>query len=489
MSIQKVSSFQDEGGKLKAVASGTLPNGKPVVVNADGTVSACGQTSRSEVVGSPVVFEAGASDYIEIAYDANAKKVIIVYEDEDNLFYGTCVIGTVSGTSITFETPVVFLAGRVYDCEVTYMPNVQKVVISYRDNPNSNYLTSVVGTISGSSISFGTSSVFAASSNSDVVQSVYDAASGKIVIAYRDVQDNYYGKAVVGTVSGTSISFGSPVVFRSGMISWTSVIYDEVQEKVVFAYRDHVNSNYGAAVVGTVSGTSISFGSQTYFQTAYCLDICGDYDVASGKIVLAYRNNGNANYGTAVVGTVNGTSISFGASAVFNTGLTYPISLSYDAVAQKVVIAYRDSANLDYGTLITGTVSGTSITFGSAQVFENSAVTQYGSSVFDSDQNVIIIAYENTGNSSYGTAVVYQTAASPTNLTATNYIGISTGGAVADTGSATVDIIGSMNDAQTGLTAGQAYYVQTDGTLSTTADDPSVFAGTAINGTTILVKS
>jgi len=29
---------KQEGGKLKAVASGTLPNGKPVVVNADGTV-------------------------------------------------------------------------------------------------------------------------------------------------------------------------------------------------------------------------------------------------------------------------------------------------------------------------------------------------------------------------------------------------------------------------------------------------------------------
>jgi hypothetical protein len=41
---------------------------------------------------------------------------------------------------------------------------------------------------------------------------------------------------------------------------------------------------------------------------------------------------------------------------------------------------------------------------------------------------------------------------------------------------------------QTGLTAGQTYYVQTDGTLGTTAGDPSVVAGTAISTTSIIVK-
>ena len=37
------------------------------------------------------------------------------------------------------------------------------------------------------------------------------------------------------------------------------------------------------------------------------------------KIVIAYRDNGNSNYGTAVVGTVSGTSISFGTPVVFES--------------------------------------------------------------------------------------------------------------------------------------------------------------------------
>ena len=74
-------------------------------------------------------------------------------------------------------------------------------------------------------------------------------------------------------------------------------------------------------------------------------------------------------------------------------------------------------------------------------------------------------------------------------LTSENYIGMSSGGAVASGSNATVDVIGTVNEAQTSLTAGQSYYVQTDGTIGLAADDPSVFAGTAISATKLLVKA
>jgi hypothetical protein len=74
------------------------------------------------------------------------------------------------------------------------------------------------------------------------------------------------------------------------------------------------------------------------------------------------------------------------------------------------------------------------------------------------------------------------------NLTSENYIGMSKGGAVADTKGATIDIIGAVNDEQSGLTAGQQYFVQTDGTIGTTAATPSVLAGTAISATELIVK-
>jgi hypothetical protein len=50
------------------------------------------------------VFESATTVYISIAYDANAQKVVIAYTDSGNSSYGTAIVGTVSGTSISFGT-------------------------------------------------------------------------------------------------------------------------------------------------------------------------------------------------------------------------------------------------------------------------------------------------------------------------------------------------------------------------------------------------
>ena len=67
-------------------------------------------------------------------------------------------------------------------------------------------------------------------------------------------------KRMWATVSGTSISFGTPVVFEAAETDGISIVYDTNAQKIVIAYRDAGDSNgYGKAIVGTVSGTSISF--------------------------------------------------------------------------------------------------------------------------------------------------------------------------------------------------------------------------------------
>ena len=51
-----------------------------------------------------------------------------------------------------------------------------------------------------------------------------------------------------------------------------------------------------------------------------------------------------------------------------------------------------------------------------------------------------------------------------------------------------VQVGGSVNGLQSGLTAGQTYFVQTDGSIGTSAASTSVTAGTAVSATEILVK-
>ena len=418
-------------------------------------------------------------------YDSSNNKVVIAYVDSANSSYGNAIVGTVSGTSISFGSPVVFETGSTSHVSATFDSSNNKVVIAYRDGGNSNYGTAIVGTVSGTSISFGSPVVFE-SSSSRYFSTIFYSSNNKVVIAYQDFGNSYYGTAIVGTVSGTSISFGSPVVFNSDTTSYVSAIFDSSNNKVVIAYRDDDDGGNGQAIVGTVSGTSISFGSAVMFETTNPLRISATFDSSNNKVVIAYYDNESSlNYGKAVVGTVSGTSISFGSPVTFESAsINFP-SVTYVSDIQKVVIAYQDGGNSNYGTAIVGTVSGSSISFGSPFVF-NSGSSSYNHVTYDSNNKKVVISYRDGGNSSYGTAILanYLT----TNLTSTNFLGFSNA-AYTDGQTATIQIAGAVDDAQSGLTTASVHYVQNNGTLSTSAGTPSVEAGLALSATEIAIKA
>ena len=171
---------------------------------------------------------------------------------------------------------------------------------------------------------------------------VYDSTNNKIVIAYRDKGESAQpGTAVVGTVSGNSITFGTPVLFESGQAEFITATYDSTNSKVIIAFQDNNDSNKGKAVVGTVSGTSISFGSAAVFESGEFTYISATHDSTNNKVVVVYRDGGNSGHGTAAVGTVSGTSISFGTPVVFYSGSFNFGAATFDSNSGKVVIAYR----------------------------------------------------------------------------------------------------------------------------------------------------
>ena len=467
---------KQEGGKLKAVASGTLPSGQPVVVNADGTVSVIGGASES--LGSESIFNSGSTDVPTSVYDANAGKIVVAYRDESNSDYIVAVVGTVSGSSISFGSEVVVANSAITETAIAYDANAQKVVVFYEI---SNALNCKVGTVSGTSISFG-SEVTVKSGTVITVDATYDENSQKVVVFYADNSNGNKPTAKIGTVSGTSISFGSEVVAKAAASDFVSITYDSNAQKVVACWQDQGNSNYGTAAVGSVSGTSISFGTPAVFQSASTENIAVGFDGSNNKAVVAYKEGGANNDFYVIVGTVSGTGISFGTRVQITTNSTQWHHIIYDETAQKVVITYRDRGDSDYGKYVIGEVSGTSITLETPVVF-SATTTEHPSLSYDSANNKVVISYRASTGRSKVLQVGYST------LTSENYIGISSGGAVADTGNATIDIVGTVNKEQSGLTAGQQYYVQTDGTVGTTPADPSVLAGTAVSATKMVVKS
>ena len=230
--------------------------------------------------------------------------------------------------------------------------------------------------------------------------SCYDIANEKVVIFYRDSGNSFFGTAVVCTISDLSISFGTPVVFESANTVYLTCCYDSLNGKIVVAYMDAGNSNYGTAIVGEVSGSSISFGQPVVFESAATTYLSCCYDSANNKVVIAYK--GASSYLKAIVGSVVGSEISFGTPTVFDTNSSAnSTSCCYDIASGKTVIAYK-GVNY-YGRAIVGTIDDTTISFGTSVVFE-SATTTYISCIYDALNNKIVIAYQ--GASYYGKMIV-----------------------------------------------------------------------------------
>jgi len=486
------------GGTIQEfTAASAVASGYAVGLDDTGSVQSVREVIDADIrnFGSAVVFESASITYTSATYDSANDRIVIAYQDGGNSSYGTAIVGTVSGTSISFGTAVVFESSASYYTSATYDSTNDRVVIAYRDGGNSNYGTAIVGTVSGTSISFGSPVVFE-SALSEYIFTTFDSTNDRVVIAYQDGGNSDYGTAVVGTVSGTSISFGTAVVFESGDSRFISATYDSINDRVVIAYSDYGNSFYGTAIVGTVSGTSISFGTAVIFESATSNNISATYDSTNDRVVIAYRDGGNSNYGTAIVGTVSGTSISFGTAVVFESAQSQYMSAIYESTNDRVVIAYEDVGNSDYGTAIVGTVSGTSISFVSPIVFE-SASSNYYSATFDSTRNRIVIAYRDVANSNYGTAIVAapDSTIAPTISSQNNFIGIAQDTAASGT-TVPVRLPGSYDQNNQGLVVGSTYYVDpTTSGFTTTVTQPAAWSGAvnwdpvgvAVNSTTLLL--
>ena len=428
----------------------SVADGAKVLVNTQGAIDENQSVAATLSAGSDAVYESAVASETNIAFVPSANKFVIIYKDEGNSSYGTAVVATVSGTSVTYGSPTVFRSEPVQNMDITVDTNVDRVAISFEKTSGGTSGQMVIGTVSGTSLSFGSDATFVSDAVSTAV--TFDSSNNKVVVAYEDDSGSDYTRSRVATIdsSDNSVTFGTEVAVEEANTAYQRIVFDSNSNKVVVIYRYNDGGTYsGRAKVGTVSGTDISFGSATTFHSGNFSQPDIEFDSANNKVVIVYANEASSAVGTAIVGTVSGTSISFGDPVVFNNGDTSTMGLTFDTTKNHFVIAYRDQGDSNKLNAIIGTVSGTSISFGT-EVSLTSGAALWIKCAYDSNADKVLVSYQDNANSDYGTAVVVA--------------------------------------ASTDLTAGQTYFVQTDGTLSETADSPSVTAGTALSATKLLVK-
>jgi len=230
-----------------------------------------------------------------------------------------------------------------------------------------------------------------------------------IVAAYADSADGYKGKVVVGTVSDRAVSWGTAVTFNDAETRYIDIVA-LTSTTFVIAYSDYGNNQYGTAIVGTVSGTSISLGSETVFWnsggTGY-ESICRLDDTHC--FIGFSGTDGSNQYVRSVVGGVSGTSISFG--TVVTAANTNDVNIRTAPLdSTHVVIQHRSGLRI-------AEISGTTITYPTA---ETSVSDRYALASLDSTH---FVSFE---SSSYNiTARLYSV--SGTTITEEDSQGIVTG--------------------------------------------------------------
>ena len=480
--------------QITATASGALTAGDPVIVNTNGTVSKIANTDNlKNPVPSPnsASLQNSSSYQPKICFDSNQNICIATFIVNSN-GAANIKVGTFSGTTLSWNYSNNLNTGSLqYMGGVSYDITRQRVVACAANSSVTKIELLTVA--SNASVTNHQQLQLGSSGERFYPDIIYDVTAQKHVVV---VGTNPGLKSYVVEVNAnnTMTVHGSGVTVDSGAFGFQPVTlaYDTSTSKIFCSYLN--GSDILTVRVGSISGTTISWGSAINSSNNDPVTNGGNQSkniaAGGGKVVIAYRHN-NAGHKRCQVrcGTVSGTSITWG--SIFepdtsNEGNQFGVH--YDSLSDKFIVTTRrqNEEQRSFVLNISGTTCSTNQEIPRLGESVASDTNQSGiDMVTDTNANALVYVFIKNNGAVISSA--YHHITTTTNLTSENYIGIAAG-SVSDAASATIDVSGATNSNQSSLTAGQKYYVQTNGSLGLTAASPAVFAGTAISATKLIVN-
>ena len=491
----------DAAPSMTAVADGAISNGKTVILQSNGTVKAITKTvsSTTPIAGPEKNPNTASVTYTSVAYDSTNSKFVMIFRDGHQSGKGTAFVGDVDINSrvISFGSGTQYTQNNSRTQKVCYDKASGKVIVAFQNASSSNYLFVIAGEVSGNSITFGAQQQVpgnAVVGNWDF-DLVYDESAERTVVFYCNQNNSERLQYCVMQLSGTTFTFGSPTVINSSDCEGVSAAYDSGNQRVVCLFEDDGDSSSPHVFVGTVdpSNNSISGNESQLYNN----NVSGDgsslvYDASAGKLIATNRltSGSNNTYGVSKVFTVDPSNNTFTAGnslVTFNNNSSTYFSGAYDPSTQKSIIACRNSSNNIITKVGTVSGSGTNATITYANSLDLGAGF-YTDAAYIAHAQQIVFTYTDSGSGDYPHARTYSTVQSTSNLSQENFIGFSNA-AYTNGQTAKIQLVGAIDDAQTGLTTARKYYVQPDGSISLDKyDNPPIYAGISKSATEIIIK-
>lgn len=484
-----------------AVASGALPDGKPVIVNSDGTVSVAAETAISDASTLGATISGNYNNNIISVYHAATDRIVTISYDNANsdvdAYAGTISTSTISYGSAASISNYGAVQAAVYD------PSTEKVVVLLVNGSNALVVTSV--TVSDTTVTW--------SGNYDEVDGqggtgqkgdiCYDSVNQVCVIAF----ENRYGRITVRTYQSSDRTLGTYKLPNSTSDSGgrtRNIIYDDNIARHIVVFDTAASTmKYSIISVSAATGDNITFTSPATFSLTGISGIGSSnasvgYDQNSNFVIVAYK--GSSNYGSlrGFKFTTSGIEATTNV-LVYKSEAVQDHQMVYSPAATKVFLLYRlDGNDRDYsGTTLSNFSDGSTVSastafdVGTGGEYERNNIQGNSAIAYITPIERIVHSVQNSESASSSVrpikSYIVTQAFTSTNLTSENFVGF-TNAAYADTQTATIQAGGAINSGQSSLTIGQQYFVQTDGTIGTTAASPSVIAGTAVSATDLIVK-
>jgi len=200
-------------------------------------------------------------------------------------------------------------------------------------------------------------------------------------------------------------------------------------------------------------------------------------------VVVAFRDALDGNKGKAKTGTVSGTSITFGATSTFSSTNTTEVNAVYDSTSNKTFITFRDDGDSDKGIVNAATIIGTSLSFaGKIAYSPSTGNSKWNFPIIDSNANKLVVFIEDASDSNAGDGIVCDPVGVANFL---KWIGFASA-AISNSATGTINVLGGINESQSSLEVGATLYLTDAAALSTTVVSGRE-VGKALSATKILI--
>jgi len=358
-------------------------------------------------IGTPTVFETGTTRTPAVCY-LDDDHIVVAYCDNADRF-GKVVCASISGTTPSFGTIVTFdELAEDNDIMVAALDSTHFVIAYHGPNDGSGHNPGkcIAGTVSGTTITLGSSVTFGAAYDEDSLDICAMDATHFVLVFHDDNADTI--KVQGGSVSTRTITMGA---VDTAYTSWSSdnAICSLDSSHFVIVYG---NTTGGYVACGTLSGNTVTItqdGGTEYGSGRASSSSITAMD--SSHFVIAFTDHDDSDTPKVIAGSVSGTTITItkDSATTFDTG---PVSWLGRAISLTAysptgfLISFIDGGDSDKGKVIAGSVSGNTITIinNSAATFEVGAIqvgTRYGVNIASSG-GYCSVAYADYGDSEKG---------------------------------------------------------------------------------------